>query len=315
MSETLTPESFASLLSGAETTEQPQAADSEPAQLEATEEGMPDAETAAEPEAQAEGDAEDSPPDQPETESERVIKWQTASGETVEATESELKAGYLRQADYTRKTQEVAQARKEADQAIAQQVQIVQTLAGEIGEFQALQNQVAAYSGVDWDALEREDPAAAAQHFRKFQTLKEKAQAAAAKVQYARQQFDQTQQQAFIQGVQEAEQRLTEKVKGITRDEVVKTFATLQKMGADQKTIDLVRSNPALAEAVIYANRYMELQDKKPQIAQKAKALPPVTVKARPADVKTSGEQIIKAIQSKRTFAAGDFAKLLARTK
>lgn len=46
-------------------------------------------------------------------------KWTTSAGEEYEATLEDLQGGYLRQSDYTRKTQEIAKLRSELHQAEA----------------------------------------------------------------------------------------------------------------------------------------------------------------------------------------------------
>lgn len=70
-----------------------------------------------------------------------------------------IKAGLMRTADYTRKTQEVAETKKalETRQAeIAQQAEAVQSLAAEYGKVHALDAQIKTLEAVDWDDLDRE---------------------------------------------------------------------------------------------------------------------------------------------------------------
>lgn len=310
MTEALSVEDFAAQLTQADQPEQPEQ-DSEPAAPEAIEEGQPD--DVPEPEAQAEGEEQQ---EQPETDSEQLIKWQTANGETFEVPVKELQNGYLRQADYTRKAQEVAQERVQAQSEIRQQVEIVQALADGLGEFKSLTSQVQQYAAIDWQALSREDPAAAQQHWITYQQLKEKAAATETQVRQARQQFEQTQTQVFAQNVAKAEVHLSEKVPNVTRDEVLRAFGALQRSGADQRTLDMVRSTPALAEAMIYAARWQDLQDKRPQVANKVKALPPVSTKARQSAPPPSRlEAASKVLQSKRAFSVNEFAQLLKASR
>ena len=66
---------------------------------------QPEGEEAAEEEAgQAQAPADDA-----------VVKWQLPNGETIEAPLAELKSGYLRQQDYTQKTQQLADRTIEFD--------------------------------------------------------------------------------------------------------------------------------------------------------------------------------------------------------
>jgi hypothetical protein len=67
------------------------------------------------PETDASTESEATKAAEPSTETQpKVFKW-VINGQEVELTEEEAKLGYLRQSDYTKKTQEAAQIRKEAD--------------------------------------------------------------------------------------------------------------------------------------------------------------------------------------------------------
>lgn len=70
-----------------------------------------------------------------------------------------IKAGLMRTADYTRKTQEVAEERKALEarsQTIAQQAETVEALQADYGKVHALDAQVKAFEAINWDELDRE---------------------------------------------------------------------------------------------------------------------------------------------------------------
>lgn len=72
-----------------------------------------------------------------------------------------LKDAILRQADYTRKTQETAEIKRALEgerQAVQQQAQFHQAFAKEVGQYHALAAQIAQFDGIDWDALAEQDP-------------------------------------------------------------------------------------------------------------------------------------------------------------
>jgi hypothetical protein len=84
---------------------------------------------------------------------------------------AELKDDFLRQSDYTRKTQELAATRKELE-AVRERVQ----QAGEAevnarAKAVAIDAAIKQYEGVDWDQLQAQDANVAFQHWRKFQQL------------------------------------------------------------------------------------------------------------------------------------------------
>lgn len=86
------------------------------------------------------------------------------------------KDGYLRQADYTRKTQEAATLRKELEtkQAdIEKRGQVTDEMIEARAAMVSIDQQLQRYQNVDWDKLDNEDPMLAQSEFRKFQQLKE----------------------------------------------------------------------------------------------------------------------------------------------
>jgi len=89
-------------------------------------------------------------------------------GENIEVTLEELQAGYSRQSDYTKKTQEIAEERKGLEQYQAkfneefsklnQERQQYQQALGQLG--QQLSEGLNKYATVDWARLKEEDPIA-----------------------------------------------------------------------------------------------------------------------------------------------------------
>lgn len=89
---------------------------------------------------------------------------------------AELKDGVLMNADYTRKTQEVAELRKtvEARQAEAeQQFNVSQEVLQARAALMVHDNQLEQFEKLDWQQLENEDPVGAMSAWRQFQQLKE----------------------------------------------------------------------------------------------------------------------------------------------
>jgi hypothetical protein len=87
----------------------------------------------------------------------------------------ELKDALLRQADYTRKTQEVAQARKAVEAACAEHHQSAAHTRAHIQDaarIVALNDQLAQFGQVDWQALQARDPAGAQNLYRQFEQIK-----------------------------------------------------------------------------------------------------------------------------------------------
>lgn len=106
-----------------------------------------------------------------------------------------LKDGVLMHADYTKKTQEVADRRRELE---AYEQQVVQQARASEEELTAratlvhLDTQLKQYENVDWDRWEAEDPLAAGQGWRRFQSMEKQKEATANEL--AAKQYQRTEQ-------------------------------------------------------------------------------------------------------------------------
>lgn len=144
----------------------------------------------------------------------------------------ELKDALLRTADYTRKTQEVAEQRKAIEAQKAEVDRAYQTSQDVIEARAIIHNvdsQLKQYEGVNWQQLENEDPMAAMSHWRQFQQLKEQRGQVA-------QYLDKTQAEMSEQLAQETDKRLREtrafaekEIPGWTPDVDVKIVSFAEK--------------------------------------------------------------------------------------
>jgi hypothetical protein len=128
---------------------EPEQAQEEDSEEESTEDADEDPDT-EEPETEAEEEIE---------EVEEPVYTVKANGKTIQVTLDELTSGYQRQSDYTQKTQELANARKQAEadyQAMALERQQYQQGLQQFNEI--LSKQEAQYDQIDWNALAEEDP-------------------------------------------------------------------------------------------------------------------------------------------------------------
>ena len=126
-----------------------------------------ESEEETEDEAEEEEDSEESleeeePEDESETETVYTVR---VDGRDVEVTEDELLKGYSRQADYTKKTQELAEYRKQMDTAVQQaQYEIQQTQQARAQYVDAVEAAISSnyahlqqFQNVDWERLKTED--------------------------------------------------------------------------------------------------------------------------------------------------------------
>ncbi len=126
-----------------------------------------------------------------------------------------VKEALLRQADYTRKTQEVSEMRKalEAERASVNQASVAEVQAQ--AAVVAIDQQLAAFQNVDWDAWEEQDPFAAAKGVRQLQQLQQARQQAIGQYGQLRQQRTEQMQQITAKRLQESAAALADPVKGI----------------------------------------------------------------------------------------------------
>ncbi|MDW6020245.1 hypothetical protein SAZ10_00550 [Mesorhizobium sp. BAC0120] len=85
-----------------------------------------------------------------------------------------LKPGFMMQADYTRKTQEVARARRELEhfrENLTQHAQAADEEMTQRAALVALDAQLQQFAKLNWDQLSAEDPLAANREFMRFQAL------------------------------------------------------------------------------------------------------------------------------------------------
>jgi hypothetical protein len=174
--------------------EEPEVEELEEEQLE---EGSTEADESENPE------EETDEPDEETTEVER-------DGKTYKVPAA-LKDDFLRQADYTRKTQEIAAERKELASLRERVQQAGEAEVNARARSVAIDAAVKQYEGVNWDQLQAQDPGAAFQHWRKYQELIQ------AKGE-ADNEYAQAVEQRTLETQREAEKRIEQGIAELQRD-------------------------------------------------------------------------------------------------
>ena len=133
--------------------------------VEDTEEAEEVEEEAPEEEGQAEEETEEEVEEEEETEivAEEDLKYTIkVDGEELEVGIEELKNGYQRQADYTRKSQALAEQRKETEAIQSERQRLEQERQMYANGLQMLQEQqnskLQEFEGINWEELKSEDP-------------------------------------------------------------------------------------------------------------------------------------------------------------
>ena len=212
-------------------------------------------------------------------------------GKDVEVTLDELQAGYSRQADYTRKSQVLAEQRKQADEELAATQQERQRYLSQLEQFNTqADSKLNELKSTDWTKLKEEDPTEymlKRDQYRELQENKRTVEEEQKNLQYKSQQEQQAKWQEELGRQQEImAQRLPEwndPTKGPKLKQDIKSFAV--KTGFSEQEVDSLidaRSVDVLHKAMLYDNLLAAKISNK-----KAKVVPKVT---RPGSPATKGE-------------------------
>ena len=228
------------------------------------------------PEQEAAPDAADTTDAEPETQeaTDNLIEIDFKGGKYKLPSElKDLHEGYLRQEDYTRKTQDVAERQKVID-LIEQQATAQRALQSVTHPFveklMALNNNLAQYQQVDWGTYSDQDPQAANKHWMTYQSLKERKATLEQEMQGAAAQHLQKLKESAENLRNENSKILSEKVKGWNseRDQKVRDFAA-EKYGFSKQELSQV-FDARLLRMMNDANEWHQLQASKPSIQKQA---------------------------------------------
>lgn len=262
-----------------------------------------DQEEDPEDEPEPEEDSEEGEPEGDESEEDADPEPESKTLDAIEIDGSkipleEVKKGYLRQSDYTRKTQELADKRNEFDGQVGTVAQ----------ELKTLHDTLSAYMPEEpnWDALYEEDPIEAPRLERQWNTRK-------AALEQARKVFEEQESKK----VQEARQKSIEALRTIDRWQSQDTFekdmkstvSWAQSKGIKKESLSIADQDPAMVEALWKASQYDALHDAKPMAEKKARSKPKVTKPGvRSGD---KGQRLAKelAAKAKKSGSVDDAAK------
>jgi hypothetical protein len=196
---------------------------------------------------------------------------------------AEIKAGTMRNADYTQKTQAVAEERKAVQaerEQVRQQAEQHQQFIKEVAKVHSLDEQLAEFKKVDWQTLSDQDPVTAQKLHFQYQALQQQRTEADQAVTKARETNALAEQQATARQVQEAEAYVQREIPGWTPELATKInqFAEAQGVKMDQTFAKAVIAHPALIKIMHKAEMFDQLEKKQSTKAKPASPPPaPVT--------------------------------------
>jgi hypothetical protein len=230
----------------------------------------------------------------------------TVAGETKKVPLADLLKGYQQEADYTRKTQALAEARRQDEQARAQaqaairaQYEQAQTL-GNLAHQQLLGE----YQQIDWNRLRIEDPSRWAVANQEFNNRAAAIQQHLAQVQQQRQALEQQQQAELHQRILPAEREKLLEARPEWRDDSqfqaarTQMIESARKLGFSDAELQQVYDHRYLI-ALDLASRYLNLQAQAPAAVKRVRTAPQV---AQPGARQARDPQVVARQQAKESF-------------
>jgi len=198
----------------------------------------PQTEEVDEPQDEYEDDVQDEEEETEEVEAAEPELYKVIiDGEEVEVSLDELQKGYSRQSDYTRKTQQLAQQRKEAEalqQDYAQRVQQLNQFAQQIQQQPDIPEPAWTADPQAWERLRHEDPVQFVLEKDAARDRQLARQQRAQQMQYLQSEQQQLQQQQFAQHLDTQRQQLNELIPAWSDKETAKAEkAELRKWASD----------------------------------------------------------------------------------
>ena len=188
-----------------------------------------------------------------------------------------LKAERLMQADYTRKTQEVAEQRRaieSAAQALKQQQEVSQAHIREVAQLVAIEDRLKQFAQVNWQALSDSDPVQAQKLHIEMTQLQTRRGQVAASISQREQQRTEEAQRITAKRLQEASDVLSREIKGWSPEYAGKLLEYGVANGGNREALAQV-TDPFIVKVLHKAHLYDQLQ--KQQAAKPADPAPPVT--------------------------------------
>lgn len=251
--------------------------------------------------------------DQPVTESldDKVVAWETASGEKFEVPVAELKNGYMRDQDYRHKTQQFAQEREQAAKQVQEQFQTVEAYAQDYGALYALNTQVQSLEQLIPTIDKQSDLAGYLEAVAQYQMLKDQRNGVAQRLQQVQQQRGAQMQQHIAAAKQQMAEALQKDIPNFSPALVSKLDSTAGQYGYTSQDLQQV-TDPRFVKVLHDAMQFRELQAKKQETVNKVKAAPVKPSKQASTAAPTGIEKQVKQFNGRKDLKS--FAALLQHT-
>jgi hypothetical protein len=195
-----------------------------------------------------------------------------------------LKDAFLMQKDYTQKTQEVAEAKKQMESQQAQfqqQVQFQQAHLQDFAQLTALEQQIAKYQNVNWQELIDQDPVEAMKLDRQYRSLTDAHQFTMNKLQQAQQHQALEAQQFTAKQIEQGRAALASELKDWSPEvgkEVSTYLKSYERLGLNDAVLKDINNGVYGPLPIIWARKAQLYDQLTSKAAQKTPAAPPKPV-------------------------------------
>ena len=232
-----------------------------------------------------------------EPEAPRILKL-THNGEEIEKEEAEVIALAQQGFDYTQKTQKLAEERKAIDmqnqalkaqeEAFKKQAETQQAFIKEIAKITSIDEQIAQFDALDWNALSDNDPVQAQKLYIQYQQLQNNRTRTLTELQQKKQQLDQQQDLQAQSRLEQARADLLSAFPNWNEDMAKEIRDSGKLYGfSDQELSAII--DPRHVKVLHDAAMYRKLQAQKGSVTQKVIGKPAV-VKPGTKDKKSSSD-------------------------
>ena len=266
---------------------------------EPTEEEVEDSEE-EEPETEDEVEEEDSDEEQPA----EPIKLKV-NGEEIEKPLDEVVALAQQGLDYTKKTQEVAEQRKQLEtleqqlkaqeQQFAEQAQLNNLLIEDVAKITALDQQLSQYANVDWQKLTDSDFVEAQKQYMAYNQLQQQRNDAVSQFEAKRQEALTKHQQSMAERIKKGKEVLAKEIPNWSPETTQAVISTGKEYGFSDDELGAI-VDPRHVKVLYDAMQWRKSQNKKPLVKKKVASAKPV-VKPGAKDPKVAANSNAKKMR------------------
>ena len=195
----------------------------------------------------------------------------------------ELKDALMRQSDYTRKTQEVAEQRKSIEQQqqeFQRNVQVQQQFMQDHAQLYALDSQIQQFSNLNWDEMISNDPVEAMKLDRQYRTLMEMRGQATTRIQQAQHELTLKSQQETAARLEQGKAQLAKEITGWSPEMAKELAAFGKEIGFSAEELGQI-IDPRQVKVLHKAHLYDQLMKKAKPAAPKVEAKPVTKISSK----------------------------------